>query len=667
MKSLPFLIPLHAMLLVFVAFASPGFSQEKMTFGQIDPSDLKMTRCPLDSSADAMVLGDVGQTRFEYNSHTGFYMIFDRLVRIKIFKKTGYNMANLNISLYHTVDVEELLDILKGRTYNLEDGKMVVTKVSNESVFIVDEDIHWKNIRIAFPAVREGSVIELRYSVKSQFYDDLSGWKFQWEIPVRWSSYEVTMPQFFHYARQTFGSVPFVIDKQTTKPNSLNNIMGSYNSVTYTDYILHLAAKDVPALKEEPYGNAVTNYVSRIEFVLQSYQYPDRAFFSLNSSWQQIAQDLMKDEDFGDQLRNPRAVAGLVASIKSRAKYPMDRMILGYDTLCHLLKWNGIFSKYPTATLNKAIENRSGNTADINLNLVSLMRGLGLRADPVLLSTRDHGFVLESAPSGQRMNDVICLVTIEGHEYLLDATDPFRSYKMLPFECLNGRGLVLSGEVVRWIDLVNSEKNTELYFGEFRVDASGEISGTLTSSLSGYSALQSRTDYILGGREAYAKSLKLKTGDWNIDEISFENADSLSKPLKISYGLNSSEISQVAGDLIYFTPIQGLFPKINPFLPETRNTPVDFGFPFKESYVLTYEIPDGYIAESIPANIKLTLPNQSGTYLYTITVSGNKISLNSQLSISETIFEPGVYGPLRNLYIQMITKQGEQIVLKKGL
>ena len=73
--------------LFMLVFLHGNYSQETIKFGKIDIKDLKMSRCPFDSSADAMVLGDIGKTYFAYDEQEGFMMMFERFVRIKIFTK----------------------------------------------------------------------------------------------------------------------------------------------------------------------------------------------------------------------------------------------------------------------------------------------------------------------------------------------------------------------------------------------------------------------------------------------------------------------------------------------------------------------------------------------------------------------------------------------------
>ena len=80
---------------------------------------MTMKCCPFDTTAGAMVLGDVGTTYFVYDDNIGFYMIYERMVRIKIFTKDGYQEADWVIPIYHTDQKEEGITDFKARTYNL--------------------------------------------------------------------------------------------------------------------------------------------------------------------------------------------------------------------------------------------------------------------------------------------------------------------------------------------------------------------------------------------------------------------------------------------------------------------------------------------------------------------------------------------------------------------
>ena len=637
-----------------------------MTFGKIDPADLALTRCPFDTSAGAMVLSDVGQTRFEYDTQLGFYMVFERWVRIKIFNRTGYDMADWEIPLFHIDEREEMIDALKGRTYNLEGGKVVESKVTSESMFTEDEDRYWKNRRFTFPAVKEGSVLELKYSIKSRFFSNLRDWDFQWNIPVRWSEYTVIIPEFFSYSRQIFGSVKFAVNEQTSRPDAINMVQGTYNSINFTDYILHIAGRDIPSMKPEPFSTTVRNYSSRVEFVLHSYHFPDRALVPVNNNWEQIITDLMRDEDFGQQIDKSGVAGELAARVRVHANNPVEKMQEAYNLVKGMMKWNGIFSKWPTGSLRKALQEKSGNSADINLLLIALLKELGLNAAPVLLSTRSHGTIAECCPAAFRLNDVICLVTINGKEYLLDATHPLRPPGMLPFECLNGKGITPSGDKVRWLNLRTEERDATVFQGDFLLEPSGEITGTLVMAVSGYGALSGRNELAKNGIERETERLKESLPEWDVDKVTIEHADSLSEPLVTSFALHSSTVTGASVDMIHFPALANVGTNYNPLIMEKRETPVDFGCPQKETWVLTFRLPDGYAAESVPENITIALPGDAGSFRFTAEVRGKTITVNGKLSIMKPVFMQGEYENLRTFLTQVIARQSSQIVLKKS-
>ena len=652
-------LPAIALISLILAFTKASPAQEKMVFGKIEPGDLTLTHCPSDTSAGAMVLGDIGSTWFDYDPIGGFVMMYERLLRIKIFRKSGYDYASQVIALFHEDNLKEDMMIFKARTYNMEGGQMVETKLKDESVFRESEDIYRDNLRFTFPAVKEGSIIEMKYTIRSPFFGYFRDWTFQYSIPVRWSEYETNIPEFYHYTHQTFGYVPFFINKESSAPNS-------NTTISFTDNILRLAVKDVPAIREEPFTNSISNYTCRVEYVLHSYQFPGQLYHAINTNWANVASKLMKDEDFGLQLKKRGVVKEFAAAISAEAKTPEEKMLLAFDRIRNRMKWNEHYSKYTSKKLAKSFDEKTGNSADINMLLIVLMRELGLTADPVLLSTRTHGLVMDYTVSLSRMNHVICLVTLGEKSYLLDATQRVLPYTMLPFQCLNGQGLVVLPEKARWIDLLTSEKKNKLVCPKFKISPAGEIEGTMQVTTTGYNARDIRNACALTGKEEYVRTLKTGLKSWEVTDVAFENLDKLTEPLITGYTLKNPDVAQVSGSMIYLNVLANLGQTTNDFVQEKRYSPVDFGCPAKESYVFTYEIPAGYAVESLPENVRLLLPDQAGSYKFMITAEGGRITVNTQLNINKTLFLPADYDTLRNFFTQVIAKQSQQIVLKKA-
>ncbi|MCX6286140.1 MAG: DUF3857 domain-containing protein [Bacteroidetes bacterium] len=655
-------------------------AQEKIKFGKIDIEDLKMTRCPFDSAADAMILSDVGSYRYEYSDNKGFELLFERLLRIKIFTKNGFNEGNVEIEYWYSGSDYEKVESLKGRTYNLESGKIVETKLGDESVFDEVQDIHNKLKKVSFPAIREGSVIELKYTIRSPFIGNITDWYFQGDLPIRWSEYEVNIPEYYRFGKRATGYYPFVVNKVSSHPESINfqqtkysgNGLGldvhattEHSSIDYEVYTELYATQNVPALKDEPFANSLQNYSTKIRYELQSYKYPGGAIHEMTSSWDVIVKDLETDDDFGKQIRRSGLVKNIVNEVNSKAQKPFDKMVEAHTYIKTHFKWNGRNSLYPTDDLKKAFDDHAGNSADINLSLILLLRELGLDAVPVVLSTWNHGIILESMPTQRGLNYVIGLVRIDSVEYLLDATSSSLPYTMIPRRCLNGKGIVVSSGNIRWVPLLGSERDNDLLLANLKIDSIGAIQGRLEASKSGYSAVRSRENYFSSGEEENSKLLKQKFKSWDIDKITYENMDKLDQIMKIIYSLGSTDICQVNGDMIYMNVLAGMGQNSNPFNAEKRVYPVDFNCPLKDAYVFTYEIPAGYKIESLPEPVKFALPEQSASFKFVTAAKDNKIMVSSTLSITKTVFIISEYEFLRDFFARIVAKHAQQIVLKK--
>jgi hypothetical protein len=374
---------------------------------------------------------------------------------------------------------------------------------------------------------------------------------------------------------------------------------------------------------------------------------------------------LIKDEDFGGQIKKGGLVKDKVNSINAKASLPFDKMLLAYDDIKNTMKWNGLEWKYPTTSLRKALNEKIGNCADINLALILLLKELGLNADPVVLSTRENGLLSPDHPVLTKLNYVLVHVQIDSTEYLLDATDVNRPYNMLPYNCLNGQGWLVTESNPHWIDLLTKEKVTHLYYAEMSISAKGEVAGKLIVSESGYAGVQKRSDYMKLGSESFTKNIKEKKKNWEVTDIQFENINDISKPLKIIHEMKSTEVAQVSGQMIILNVLMSEGQKDSPFKPEKRDYPVDFGCPVKDNYVFVYDIPEGYTIESVPESVNLSLPDQAGFFRFQISTTGNKITVNSILSISQITFIPSEYKALHEFYALIVEKHAQQIVLKK--
>ena len=86
--------------IVFLLINTIAFSQKKFELGKVTIEELKEKAHPVDTSAVAAVLFQVGRTYFEYSELNGFGMVTEIDTKIKIYKKEGYGNASHSYNYY---------------------------------------------------------------------------------------------------------------------------------------------------------------------------------------------------------------------------------------------------------------------------------------------------------------------------------------------------------------------------------------------------------------------------------------------------------------------------------------------------------------------------------------------------------------------------------------
>ncbi|MDJ1499153.1 DUF3858 domain-containing protein [Xanthocytophaga agilis] len=626
---------------------------DPIKFGKIELADLQMKSYDKDTSADAVVLCDYGKAFFNNN----LQIQFERIVRIKILKKSGYSWADGIIPFLKSTGAEVKIMDLKGVTYNLQNGEIIKEKMSKEAVFSEKKSKNLYFQKFTLPNVKEGSVIEYTYTTVSDFWYEFHNWTFQKEIPVIWSEYRASIPEYLSYKLQMSGYEAPHISK--TEPANV-----SFGTTNVSGKNYRWVFKDVPALKEEPYITTIDDYVSKIEFELANISVPGVSYKSFSNNWTSICENMLTDESFGGQIKKTGFVKEFIAKIKSENKEPLAQAIASYDFVRKSIKWNEVEDVYSDAT-KKAYETHSGTTADINLLLIAMLKEIGLDAKPVLLSTRENGKILPFYATISKFNYVIAHVQLGENSILLDATDEHISPGMLPTRCLNGIGRLIDSKGGDWIALDPKERASQLINVQMAINEDGELSGKIEKSLAGYDAWTHRKEIIAIGKDKHTENLKKEHPTWQISKIDLINLDKYAEAFSEKYELTMGDASQKAGNIIYLKPLLSEALTDNPFKHQERKFPVDFATAMDRTYVATITVPEGFKVEEMPKNAIMALPENAGRFSFMAAVNGNTIQISSKISIRKPIFYAEEYAALRELYAQIVSKHAEQIVLKK--
>lgn len=652
---------LLCLLLLLVGFSTAA-QNSPIKFGKIDIADLQSKSYDKDTAAEAVVLCDFGTHDYTFQGEN-LKVIFTRHRRIKILKKSGYDWAthSFGLSSAKNSSAKEYATNIKGATYNLVNGKIEVTKLEKESIFLEKKNENYSIKKITLPNVKEGSIIEFSYIIESDFDTEVRPWEFQRSIPTVWSEYQVKVPEFYQFQVITQGYQPFLVASNTQESINLGAGVGTINATYY-----RFVQKDVPALREEPYITTIDDYRTQVEFEISAYTPRGGIHKNFSSTWNDFSKTLNEYERFGRLLNKGGFLKDVAATIKLTAKDSLSKIQAAYDYVSKNMTWNQNESFLATSNLKKAFETKTGNVADINLMLIVLLRELDIEADPVVMSTRTNGRVLDHYVLERKFNYVIAAVAYQGKWLLIDATEPMMSLGILPIRCLNGQGRLINGDSGDWVKLESNDRLAKTVIANLEITPEGQLQGQLSINHMGYLAHDERVSVVKETKAKYIDNLKKKHSAWEIKTVDIEDEKDITRPLQIKLDLNITEGVGVAGERIYISPMIGQGEDKNPFTTLERKYPVDFAALIEDNFIATYQIPKGYVVEEVPKSMKVNLPEDSGRFTFLVGKAEDRISISSKIQLKKTMYYAEEYELLKRFFDQIIAKHAEQIVLKKA-
>lgn len=672
-------IALASLILFCIVFTTTA-QKAPFKLGKIEVSELSVNKCPIDSGADAYIIGDYGRCYFRYSDSKGdFQTIMERHFRIKILKKSAFEWADMVIPLYYSNSYEEKTETIKGNTFNLENGKVVVSELGKSAIFKEEVSEHNRRMKFTLPNVKEGSVIEVFYKTSSDFYT-IWDWNFQQTIPILISNYQVEIPEYFNY--KTFqngyekintefdsgtGSIIWTEKERSGGDRSEGYAVQTTYSNNKIDYAVNISkytSENMPAFHDEPYMKSRVNYVSSMEFELRSIKWPNSLLKDYSSDWNHIATELLASDNFGILIKQggTKDITDRFAAITQ----PESKAKAIYEYVQKNLKWNGYNRLYASKNIRNIIDDKSGNSADINLLLVNLLKKADLKAYPVVLSTRNNGMLLMEYPVKQKLNYTIACVEIDGKRILLDATDKFCPFGFLPDKCLNDKGRIIDETIKENIDLSTSQKYLITSSTTLKVNENGDLTGKWNEIRKGYCAYKTRDNLAsLKNEGEYFENLQKENQGLTISNPTIENKDSLDKDLKITMDITIAGKAENTGDLMIINPMLYEQMEENPFKFETRKFPVDFSYGYSKTYLFKIDVPAGYKVESLPKPASISMPDNMAKFTFNTESKDGYIQIMRRFTINQPIVLPESYGTLKEFYTQMVNKEGESIVLKK--
>ena len=649
--------------------------QKSIKFGQLGENDLNLEFCEFEPEASAMILGDYATLSFRLLSDDRWQYVFEHIRRIKVFDNSAIDEGDIKISLYQpSDDYEESISNIKAASYNTEEGKTVKRLLKKSDISEERQNEFWNSVKFTIPDVREGSVIEYSYRVTSDYLNSLRPWHFQDNLPVRFSEIKVVVPEYFNYRTIFKGTPQLVINEEKYVSETFSksssryisnsphkgrdrSVLSSYNSNSKS---YRWVAQNLLSLKREPFTTTMEDYSFQVHFQLLTMNWSYVDFDNTTGTYEYFNNKLLNSSSHGKVLDNQPVAKKIISEIPVSLN-EKEKLKLIYKYVRDYMTWNGIYSIWARNGLESAFANKKGTIGHINFLLISALREAGYEAYPIVLSTRFNGKMHPVYASLELMNYVVAGIK-DGNELLIaDASRKYLDLNLLPIECLNGHGWMVSDTGGQWVDLnkIDSYQVRTMHSWNWRGDS---IVTEFRDSKKAYAALTAIEEINSRGKDKYMSEVAEKFAEWNELKKSITFSDS-SEPVYMEQ--KSTRVFD--GKELSIEPVIGTSLKENPFKNAERRHPVDIPYESRINYIFQFKKPDNFLISKIPNAAIFSLPEDGGYFRYLVSNSNDIVSINIQFSLNRTYFPVNDYPQIRDFYDMIEKKVKEEIVLTRKI
>lgn len=597
--------------------------------------------------------------------------------RIKIYDESETGRGDIVIRFYDYGRNSESVSGIKGYTHNLEGGRVKKTELSKNSIFEERSSRYYSAMKIAMPNIKKGSVIEIKYKIKSPILR-IPRRFVQFDIPCDKTIYKVEVPEYFNFNTSTTGFVPMDVSEENssdmvsfmtktrTGVNTTSTTMGTEN-VNYRTTIKTFTTENTPSLKDEDFIPQMSNYRGSIKYELSGYSMPGVTYRNFLKSWDEIAKNLMEDSGFGGFLKQKKKELASVTDSWEALEGPQKAKAI-YEYVQSEYTWNEYYGINSYDGLGDLLESHTGNTADINLLLIKLLRQSGFNAHPIVSRSRDRGFLNMYYPTKDELNYVMAALIGEDDQItLLDATSKSHYYGSLPPRSVNLKGVIITSENKGIpIDVKNPNKGKSVVLADVAYDEVDGLVYNCKMIKAKYDAIKlwdNKNEYT--SDQEWYEHLEGQYDDREYDKIEVQFKEDISRGATMVQDYIDEYSSEMIGDELHIDCTLGFGRDSHPFKADKRDYPIFYNSTISNQHTVKFAIPNGYSVLGLPEGLNIALPTDAGRFSYGAVVQGETIVVQMKETINTDIIAAELYPALKEFYSQIVNKCGEKIVLKK--
>lgn len=632
-----------------------------LSWGKPTEQELQMTEYPADKDADAVVLYHKTDVSYDFvnNEFRVHYRVYTRL---KVLKPEGKRVADGQITYIEnetTRSNREIVGGLKATSYNIENGKVVKTKMDKSMINEERLDKNQMVMKFSVPQVKVGTVIEYEYHIENNYYYYIRDWYAQRDIPVLYTHYKLSIPEWFSFKVEESGMNHL---EKEEKSETMTLLFSGGNENILTN-IRTFTGRNLPALKDDDFVWHAADYSDKVTAEMTDIFVPGAVYKSYTSTWDDIDAQLMRDEDFGGRIKrsSPLKAEIAAAGIPDIAD-KKERAAAVWKLLKSKVKWNGEYSLWGKSA-EKVLKEGTGDNADINFIYINMLKDAGLDAWPIVMSTRTHGKLPLTHASMKYLNTFVVGIVTDGEGLTyFDSSAEDGYLDVLPANLLVNRARLITKEKNdTWINLQEKARGRENTTIDVTLDESGKLKGVQERLLLEESAASLRRSWRQAKDSVEMINKMQEKNGIEIESYQLEKRNEFSPDVKET--IHFSKQCNVAGETIYMNPF--IIPQLpkSPFTSEERLLPVEFPYKQRDVVNVNITLPEGYVVEDLPKSAVLKLDGITARITYIN--EGNTLKMQYQLNVTKPFFTVGEYHDLKEFFDKLAESNKQIITLKK--
>lgn len=570
--------------------------------------------------------------------------VLEHHVRIKVFDDSARRASIVAIPYYFENDMERITS-LEAHTYQ-PSGKRAT--LSEQDIRTININSRYSVKEFAMPAVEDGAVIEYRYTIERRYIEELPDFYLSHKVPTDNAKLTITYPKYLRYQSYTEnfdGTITHdVVYTDTSSVPKVFTIPQPQPIVTE-----RWVARDIPPIKEEAYISTLDDYRGKIKFLLSEFGIPRQ---QLENNWEVVVARIRDKTDPWESINENEAakVSGdsIAAALDGTPESQIQDSI--YHYLNNRINFSGQHTAFSQTTGKEVLAGESSSQAAINQTLVAMLRAVGIKAHPVLISTRKSGKINMDFPSFYQFNGMMVRSEIGDQSYLMDAGFAYSQPGLIPVDTYGSRGLVLKKDDYEWID-INPDKS--LFDIQVQIDGrlqrNGRLTGTVNAVQQGYPAQLIRQQKADGNndREILRKTLFDGYPQMSVSNGVVKNAEKYGQQIELSADFEIENYATSFTDGLNFSPMVVGYRNKNPFSGPDRNLPITLDAPEKLDLSYSIELPQGY---SVAVDEDRTIMFSGAEFIERYDNTTGQLNYRYQINIDQRNFSADYFPSLYKLY-----------------